>query len=311
MILKKNINLRNFTSFKIGGPAKFLTVIKNFKNLEKIINFLEKEKLKFFILGEGSNILVKDSGFDGLVIKSNLNHFHIFEEYFIVGSGKKINNLINRLCKLGISSLENFGGLPGSVGGAINGNAGCFNEEIKDVLLEVTAINLKTQELKIFKNEECAFSYRNSFFKQNRNWLILEGKFVIKNKRKAAELLNIVKNRIDYRKNKHPLEYPSAGSIFKNLPLEKAASKLRELALEKNIIKNDPFPLIPVAFIISELGLKGKRIGDAKISEKHPNFIINLGKAKAQDVLALINLVKDEAYKKFDVVLEEEIEIIG
>ncbi|MGC8981597.1 MAG: UDP-N-acetylmuramate dehydrogenase [Minisyncoccia bacterium] len=311
MILKKDINLKNFTTFKIGGPAKYFTIIRNFKDVEGVLNFLEKEKIRFFVLGGGSNILVKDEGFDGIVIKSNLNYLIIFDDYFISGSGKLINDLVNKTSKIGLSSLENFGGLPGTVGGAIRGNAGCFGFEIKDLILEVTAIDLNKKEIKVFKKDECDFDYRNSFFKKNREWLILEGKFIIKDKKDPKELLKIIEEKINYRKNNHPIEYPCAGSIFKNLDFEKASQKLKELALEKNLVKDDPFKIIPAGFIINEAGLTGKQIGDAKISEKHSNFIINLGKAKAKDVLDLIDLIKDEVNKKFDVVLEEEIEIVS
>jgi len=311
MNLIKNVKLQKFTTFKIGGPAKYFVAIKNLKDIEETINLLEKEKIKFFILGGGSNVLFKDEGFDGLIIKSNLNYLNIFEDYFISGSGKLMKDVVDKVSRLGYSSLENFGGLPGTIGGAVRGNAGCFGSEIKDSILEVTAVNLKNKDIKIFKKEECEFEYRNSFFKKNKDWFILEAKFIIKERKNPEELLKIIEERINYRKERHPIEYPCAGSVFKNIDFEKAPQRLKELALEKNVVKDDPFKIIPAGFVINEAGLTGKQIGGAKISEKHSNFIVNLGNAKAKDVLDLIDLIKEEVNKKFDVMLEEEIEIVS
>jgi len=154
------------------------------------------------------------------------------------------------------------------------------------------------------------FEYRNSFFRQNKDWLIVETKLFFENKKNKEELKKIAEEKISYRKIKHPLEYPNAGSIFKNISLEKAPKFVQDLALTKNKIKNDPFPVIPVAFLISEAGLKGKRIGDAQISEKHANFIVNLGSATFNDVHQLIDFTKKSLEDKFEVEPEIEIKII-
>ncbi|GIW66089.1 MAG: UDP-N-acetylenolpyruvoylglucosamine reductase [Candidatus Parcubacteria bacterium] len=309
MLILERVSLKKFTTFKIGGEAKFFTIVNNLKELEQIINFLENNKIKFFILGGGSNILFSDKGFDGLIIKPKFETFNFLENgEVIIGSSRLMPEIVYEACRLGYQGLEWAGGLPGELGGAIRGNAGCFGSEIKDIIKEVLSVNLLNKEIRIFKKEECQFSYRSSFFKFNKEWLIIEAKINLKTNNESNILLKIMNEKIEYRKNRHPVEFPNAGSIFKNIPIDSASPDLIEIAKKKNVIKGDK---IPTAFIIEYLGLKGKEIGGAKISEKHANYIINFNNASSQDVLDLIDLVKDEVQKKFNLKLIEEIEIVN
>lgn len=309
MIILENISLKPFTTFKIGGKAKFFSTITNLKELEKILNFIEKTNNRFFILGGGSNILISDEGFDGLIIKPCFEIFNIFENgEIVIGSGCQMPKIVNELSRLGYQGLEWAGGLPGEIGGAVRGNAGCFGYEIKNFVEEVLAINLLTKELKRFNNNECQFSYRSSFFKNNKEWLIIEIKLKLNPNFDSNELLRIMNEKINYRREKHPLEFPNAGSIFKNINLTEAPEKLKYLAEKYRVIKGDK---IPTAFVIEYLGLKGKQIGGARISEKHANFIVNINNAKSKDVLDLINLIKDKVKDKFDLDLELEIELVN
>ena len=308
MIIAKNIPLKPYTSFKIGGPAEYFCTIKNIKEIEEICKFIEKNNLPVFILGGGTNLLINDDGYKGLVIKPEIDHIYFYEDGKVVcGSGVQMPNLVYESCNLGYGGLEWAGGLPGTIGGAVRGNAGCFGFEIKDFLSSVKAINLKTKEFKVFKKDEIDFKYRDSFFKQNPEWLIIEIELKLNPGEDKYKLLKNMKEKIDYRKQNHPLEYPNAGSIFKNLNINQVPKEVVELALEFNKVKNEK---IPTAFLIEYLGLKGKQIGGAKISEKHANFIINLGYAKCKDVLDLINLVKEKIYERFNFVPELEIQII-
>jgi len=308
MQILENIRLSKFTTFKIGGEARFFCVIKDIFDLEKIINFINKKNLNYFILGGGSNLLIKDEGFDGIIIKPEFNKFEIHKDGIVkVGSGIDMNLLTQHLCNLGYKGLEWAGGLPGTVGGAIRGNAGCFGKEIKDIVNNVLAFNIEKEELKNFSQKEINFSYRNSFFKENKEWLIIEAEFLMESNYDAQILIKEMNEKINYRKEKHPLKYPNAGSIFKNIEVNLSPKFLLELAKENNLIKGNK---IPTAFVIEYLGLKGKQIGGAKISEKHANFIINFNNAKAQDVLDLISMIKEKVFEKFDYLLEEEIQIV-
>jgi UDP-N-acetylmuramate dehydrogenase len=309
MKIINNKDLKEFTSFQIGGVANYFIEIKNFQDLYDFFSWQKIKKLPIFILGGGTNLLIND--FKGVVLKPELKYiYNIGDGILVVGSGILVSELLDYVIDLGYKGLEWAGGLPGTVGGAVEGGVGCFGGEFKNLVFEVKAVNLKTEEEKIFSKDECLFNYRNSFFRQNKEWLILETKLFFKIKEDKTELKKIVEEKINYRKMKHPLEYPNAGSIFKNVPLEKVPKFVQNLALEKNKIKNDPFPVIPIAFLIAEAGIVGKTIGDAKISEKHCNFIVNLGKATFNDVYQLILFAKKSLEDKFGFSPEIEIKII-
>jgi UDP-N-acetylmuramate dehydrogenase len=308
MIIEKNKIIAPLTNFKIGDEALYFITLENLEDIYDFLELKEKFNLPIFILGGGTNLLFDK--FNGFVIKTKFKNFEILEPYVLkIGANFLVSEVLEKLCKMGFSGFEWAGGLPGEIGGAIRGNAGCFGGEIKDLVIEVEALNLKTGEIKIFKKEEIEFEYRNSFFKKNKEWLILSGIFKF-NQGDKEKIKKEIEEKINYRKEKHPLEYPNAGSIFKNINFEKAPEKLKNLALEKNKVKNDPFPVIPTAFVISELGLKGFKIGKAQISEKHANFIINLGGATFKDVYSLIDYIKKKVEDEFEVKLEEEIEIV-
>lgn len=309
MKIIKNKKLAPLTNFKIGGLADFYIEIKKLEELFKLRSWLERKKLKTFILGGGTNLLVDN--FKGAILKPVFRFIEKIDEGILkVGSGILVSELLDYVIEKGYKGLEWAGGLPGTVGGAVEGGVGCFGGEFKNLVLEVEAINLKTGDYKIFRKEECKFEYRNSFFRKNRGWLIISTILSFETNFNKEELRKIAEEKINYRKEKHPLEYPNAGSIFKNYPFVKAPKFVQDLALERNKVKNDPFPVIPIAFLISELGLKGKRIGDAQISEKHANFIINLGQATFNDVIELIDFTKKSLEDKFQIEPELEIQIV-
>lgn len=310
MKIIKNKKLASLTSFKIGGRANFFVEIKNLEDLFRTSEWLKRKSLKYFVFGGGTNLLVNN--FSGVILKPEFKFIEKIDDGILkVGSGTLVSELLDYVIDLGYKGLEWAGGLPGTIGGAIEGGVGCFGGEFKNLVLEVEALNLKNGDYKIFKKEECEFEYRNSFFRRNKDWLIVSAILNFETGYNKEELKKIAEDKIEYRKNKHPLEYPNAGSIFKNYPFIKAPKFIQDLVLEKNKVKNDPFPVIPIAFLISETGLKGKRIGDAQISEKHSNFIINLGRATFEDVYQLIDFVKKNLEDKFQIEPELEIQIIN
>jgi len=256
--VKKNIPLKNYTTFRIGGPAKYFFMARAKEDLIEAILVAKKFKLPFFIFGGGSNILVSDKGFNGLVIKF----------------GQPLSSYIPK-------GLEWAVGIPGTIQGAVCGNASAFKKSMKDVVKEVEVFDTKTEKVKILKNKDCRFSYRNSIFRKKKNLIILSVK--IKSKKSDTKK---IKQYLDYRKKTQPLNLPSAGSVFKN-PAGFSAGEL-----------------------IERCNLKGKRVGNIKISEKHANFIVNLGRGKAKDVMKLIKIIKNRVKKKFGVTLEEEIQLL-
>lgn len=310
--IQSHISLKDFSNFKIGGSAKYFLDIKSIDDLiaglrqwHEISKDFPKEEKKIFILGSATNVLFSDNGFDGLVIKNSIEKIEKKDDVVTIGAGVLVSNLLDFCIDNSLSGLEWAGGLPGTVGGAVRGNAGAYSGETKDNVLEVESINLKTLETKKRSKDECEFDYRMSIFKNKAtDEIITFIIFKLANGNKD-EIRQLIEEKQEKRKLRHPLEYPNIGSIFKNVPVDKfAPEKLESLS---QYIKDDPFPVIPAAKLTFLVGLCGKRIGDAQVSEKHTNFIINLGNAKAQDVKQLIKIIQTAVKEKFGVSLEPEV----
>ena len=306
--IKKNVFLRDFSNFRIGGPASYFSQIKNTDDLAKLLKEWKrthKGSSEIFILGGGTNILFSDKGIKGLVIKNSIIGISQEGNIIRVGAGTLVPDFLNYCIKNSLSGLEWAGGLPGTVGGAVRGNAGAYNGEIKDKIVEVETIDLNSLEIKKKEKARLGFDYRSSIFKKSaKNEIITFIKFKLA-KGEKERIKKEVEEKINARKLRHPLEYPNLGIIFKNFPVEKFTSE--QMGQLSQYIKNDPFPVIPTAKLNFLAGLSGKRVGDAQVSTKHTNFIINLGNATAEDVKELIKIIKDTIYQKFNVNLEEEI----
>ncbi len=332
MDFETNVPLKQISHYKIGGNAKYFFEAKNTDDLIKAIEKQRQLKTPLFVLAGATNVLIDDNGFDGLIIKPDLKFLKKENDVLIsAGAGVLIKDLVNFTLEKNFSGLEWAAGLPGTLGGAIRGNAGAFNGEMKDAIKEVVSLDISQKNPKIIKRKfkDCDFQYRSSVFKKQSfdklrtssfdklrtKEIIMEATLKLqKSSRKKIEE-EMIKN-INYRLLKHPMEYPSLGSTFKNVPLTQINSKIININPLFNphksvsIIKNDPFPIIPAAYLISEAGLKGISIGGAMISPKHPNFIVNVLDAKAKDVENLIQLIKNEVNKKFKIELQEEIEYL-
>lgn len=310
----KGIILAPHTTFKIGGPAKYFFEVKTRKELIKALRWAKENKIKYFILGGGSNILFSDKGFNGLVIKLKISDYKLKDKTIIAEAGISLAQLVQISVNNSLTGLEWAVGIPGTLGGAIRGNAGAMGHSISEVIKNVIVLvnNKKNQKLKIKKisKKGCKFGYRESIFKRNPNLIILSAEIQLK-KGNLKEIQKKINEYLIKRKNQ-PQE-PSAGCVFKNVEI---ADLFRSRKSDKEIFKIRG-QLIPVrdgkisaGWLIEQCNLKGKKIGQAKISEKHANFIVNLGKAKAKDVLTLINLIKKRVKNKFGIQLKEEIEII-
>lgn len=280
--------MKNHTSFKIGGKADEFIKIDSEQELIQAITYAKEKNIPITILGNGSNILVSDKGIRGLVIKINIQTLKLEkkQEYIeiTVGSGYKTMALGVKLMNEGISGFEELSGIPGSIGGAIYMNAGAYGKEIKDINITTKCMDY---DGKIFNlsNEEQKFKYRSSIFNEKK-YIILETKLKL-NYGKKEDIKKKMDEYLASRKEKQPIEYPSAGSTFKR---------------QEGII---------TAKLIDECGLKGFSIGGAKISEKHAGFVINYNNATAKDVLNLIKYVKDKIYEKYKIKIEEEVKIVG
>lgn len=309
--LKRNVLLKHHTTFNIGGPANYFLVADERAQIMKALKAAKKLGLPAFILGGGSNILASDKGFDGLIIKIKSKDKKLkarkIKEYFAIEAkaGMDVKDLVRFSANNSLSGLEWAGGLPGTLGGAVRGNAGAFGGEIKDAVFEVKALDSGLNFRKL-SNKECQFSYRSSIFKE-KNWVVLSATLFFK-KHDKKSIWQIAKDHMKYRKDRHPLDLPNAGSIFKNCDVEQFSEVHKKDLL--SVVKKDPFPVVPVAYLLSEAGLKGKTVGGAQVSQKHPNFIVNIGKAKAADVLEIIGINKKNIKEKYGVDLEQEVQFL-
>jgi UDP-N-acetylmuramate dehydrogenase len=306
--IQRNVLLKNHTTFNIGGPAKYFLIAEKKEDIKNVLQVATQMKVSSFILGGGSNMLASDKGFDGLVIKiENKEPIILTAGNMITApAGVTLGSIVDFSIENSLQGLEWAGGLPGTFGGAIRGNAGAFGGEMKDSIFEVQALD-RNLKLKKLSNKQCAFSYRSSLFKQ-KNWIVLSASVKLKkgDKKKLREMSD---SHIAYRKEKHPLEYPNAGSIFKNVDVKDLLPQWQKFFAEK--IKQDPFPIIPSAWFIIGVGLTGKKIGKAQVSQKHSNYIINTSGAKAQDVVKLIAFIQSKVKKKYGIILEQEVQFLG
>ena len=323
-MFQENVILSRFSNYKIGGPAKYFFEAKNveetIKALDKWSRLYSDGRVRIaegrrpearyshaiFILAGGTNVLINDEGFNGLILKPNIQFIKEERDLIRVGAGVPITELLNYSITKSFSDLEWAAGIPGTIGGAIYGNAGAFGGEMKDIIKEVVSLDISGKKPKIIKRSqpECRFDYRHSIFKKKGNQEIIIEAAIYLRKGDKKRIQEIMEANMDYRRQKQPLEYPSIGSIFKNVGLKKAKEAPK---IPQNIIKTDPFPVIPAAFLVSEAGLKGISCGGAMISPKHPNFIVNVLGATANDVKNLIALAKKKVYNEFKIKLEEEV----
>ena len=313
-VAQKNIPLRDFTTYRIGGPAKYFFIAKTKEDLIAAAKAAKSLKLPIFILGGGSNLLISDKGFKGLVIKIDIYDVKLRDNKAVVGAGSSLTKLAYLLADNGLSGLEWAAGVPGTVGGAIYGNAQAFGTKICDAIESVEAVNIKTMELENFTEKQCLFSLKSSIFKKNtprgtgKNLVIVSAILNFRKEDKAT-IKNKIEEFINYRKTNHPIDFPSAGSTFVNPEIKIKDKKMLEKYPELKGYNEKG--IIPAGYLIAKAGLSGKKIGNAQISEKHSNFIINLGGAGAKDVSSLINLAQERVKNNFGILLVPEVQFVG
>ncbi len=275
------------TSFRTGGLAKVLVSPADEKELSEALKLCHENSLRFYVMGNGSNLLVTDEGFDGVIIKIdrdfNGGEITVKDEYICASAGALLSKVAAAALNASLTGFEFAAGIPGSVGGAVSMNAGAYGGEMKDVISSVRLMNYEG-EIKTFSCEEMNFGYRHSVLNEE-NYIVLSAEILLK-KGNYDDIKDYMKELSDKRKEKQPLEYPSAGSTFKR-PEGYFAGKL-----------------------IMDAGLRGYKVGGAQVSEKHCGFVINAGDATSTDILNLMENVKNIVYEKFGVILEPEVKIL-
>lgn len=305
--LKKNVPLAPLTTFHIGGTADYFVETSGALELAEAIEYAEKHDLPFFIFGGGSNLLFSDKGFSGMVIRMTDGGIQVSGEKILCGAGVSLFDVVRAARDSGLAGIERLAGIPGSFGGAIRGNAGAFGTEISDVVTSVKGYVKDTGMVKEYKREECEFSYRMSMFKKHPHLIILsaEIKLVLGEKDVLGKIMD---DTIKIRESKHPQAALCAGSFFMN-PIVTNGKLRKEFEKDMNMIPKDD--KLPASWLIDHVGLRGKKIGGAMISDKHANYLINTGNATAEDVITLASLVKTRVRDELRVQLREEVQLVG
>ena len=282
-LFKENVSIKTLTSYKVGGEAKLVVYPKDYKKLILLIKYLREENIKYKIIGYGSNLIFSDDIYDGVLIKLDcFNEIKINDTIIKVGAGVSLVKLSYKAQKEGLTGLEFASGIPGSIGGAVFMNAGAYKSDMGYIVSEIKVIT-PTLEVKTLYNKDLNYKYRSSFLQTNKDYICIEATIVLRHGDKK-EIKELMEQRMQKRLITQPLNYPSAGSVFRN-PDNLFAGKL-----------------------IEDCNLKGYTIGGAKVSDKHANFIINYNNAKASDVRDLIFYVHDKIKKekKVDLKIEQE-----
>lgn len=281
--IEENIDIKDYTTFKVSCIVSYFVKPKDESSLITLVKFLKEENIRYKVIGKGSNLVFVNKTFEGVIISLEcFNKVMIEENKVIVGAGYSIMKLSLETARLGLSGLEFASGIPGSVGGSLVNNAGAYESEMSKIVKSAKVL-MPNYEIKILTNEELKFCYRSSFLQYKKEYVCLEVELVLK-KESAKEIMQTIQTRREKRLVTQPLEYPSAGSVFRN-PDGMSAWKL-----------------------IDALGFKGTKIGGAEVSEKHANFIINTGNATGKDIQKLIFKIKDAVKKEYniDLVYEQE-----
>lgn len=282
---KENVSFKTLTTYKTGGVCKLLFMPDSVDSLKMVLTYLKNNKISYKVFGNGSNILASDNDYNGVIIKlSSLDNIEIKKDVLEVEAGYNFSLLCNKMSKAGYKGFSFGCGIPGTVGGAVYMNAGAYLEDVSNIILKVDILD-NNFSFKTLNKDDLGYSYRKSLF-QEKEYIILKAYFKLE-KGNASEIIDIIDDRKRRRIASQPLDYPSAGSVFRN-PKDNYAGKL-----------------------IEDVGLKGKMKGGAMISDKHANFVINKNNASSNDILYLMDLAKKEVKDKYDIDLYREQELFN
>ena len=281
----ENIDLKKYTTYKAGGIGRVLVIPKDIESLQKLFNYINKNNIKYKMLGLGSNLIFGDDIYEGILIKlDEFNDVNISGTTIRVGAGYSLIKLSLLAARNDLAGLEFASGIPGTVGGAIYMNAGAYKSDMGYIVKEIKVLT-PDNEIITMSNKELDFHYRTSYLQKNPGYICLEATLnLYKGDRNA--ILDVIRDRKKRRMETQPLEFPSAGSVFRNPPDDFAGS------------------------LIEELGYKGKKIGGAMVSTKHANFTINVGNAKGNDIKKLILEIQEKVKEKYDIELKVEQEFV-
>ncbi len=305
--VQEKVLLAPLTSFRLGGEARYFVDVKTLEELQEAVAFAKEKAVEFYVMAGGTNLLISDAGFDGLIIRMKISQAQVIYGLVDISAGTPLIKAVNFSAENGFADIEALAGVPGSFGGAIRGNAGAFGTEIGNHVDEVTALDVNTGEIVKFKKDECDFSYRSSVFKKNQNLIVLSATLKLTPADIAACKAKVMETVMG-RTKKCLQGAKSAGSYFMN-PKINSQELLKEFETEKGVPARNG--VVPAGWIIDKAGLRGKKIGGAQVSEEHTNYIINTGDATAENVIMLVSLVKQQVRDQFGIQLVEEVNYLG
>lgn len=305
--VERNVPLAPFSTFRIGGPADFYVTAVTPQEVAEAVEFSEQNKVPYYILGGGSNVLFSDKGFRGLVIHIKDGTISLEGSRLSAGAGASLGAVVRKAAEASLAGLERLAGIPGSFGGAVRGNAGAFGSEIGDRVVRVKVYDEKTNLVREFSHDECQFTYRSSLFKLKPHLLIISAELTLESGNRG-ELEKIMEDTVAKREAKHPQDALCAGSFFMNPVVTKEGLR-REF--EKDNLTPPKGDKLPAGWLIDHVGLRGARIGGAMVSMQHPNYILNTGKATAEEVIMLASMVKMRVRDELGIQLQEEVQYVG
>lgn len=303
MHVQENVPLAPYTTFEIGGSARYFCEVSDEAGLRDALGWAREKGVPYFVIAGGSNLLVPDEGLNGLVIRIAGQKFDITDVGLEAQAGCNLLDLIRATATEGLGGWEKLAGIPGTIGGAVRGNAGAFGPEIKDFVTLVRAINTKTEDVHEFSSAECKFDYRQSYFKKNPEWIILDVHLTLQTCQDVIlTCFKRIEETIKEREKRHIQNVKAAGSFFMNpvAPLH-VVSMFEQ---EKGVTSRGG--RVPAGWLIEKVGMKGAHLGGAQVSSQQANYIINAKNATADEVRELAAKVKEEVRRQFDVALSEE-----
>src|SRR3989344_5082612 len=315
--IREQVSLKDHTVFKIGAPAKYFCEAKTAEELKDALAWARGSALPFFVWGAGSNVLASDAGFEGLIIKNRADKIRLQTEAGLAPpklcaeAGAQMARVVAESVKAGLSGFEWAIGIPGTIGGSVRGNAGCFGSEMKDVIESVEVFDSEKAISQKLDARSCNFSYRHSVFKEKPNLIIISALLRLR-KGDSRESQNMISEYSKKRAKSQDIGSKCAGCIFKNVEWSRKDVNKESLLQKYPELKAfSGQKSVPAGFLLDFLGLKGTKAGAVQISEKHANYFINLGGATAAEVIALINTAKEKIQNRYGISLEEEIQKIN
>ena len=308
LLFQENVSLKGYNTYHVGGKARYFFEARDAGALQSALQEAHTKNMRYFLLGGGTNILVPEEGFDGVVIKASHQRIEVQGEELYADAGIPMGALVAKAAALSLSGLEWAAGLPGTLGGAIFGNAGSHGREMQDVILEVDVFDAERAAIKQIPAHACGFVYRHSAFKEN-NGVIMRAVLRLQ-KGDSTEIAARMKENMHTRSTHQPLAQRSAGCVFKNIELATSREGVELVRAHADFAAFRGARFLPAGLLVDKAGLKGARSGGAMVSDRHGNFIVNEAHATADDIMRLIATAKEVVREKFGVTMQEEIQMM-